>query len=434
MTYFTLLLFIPTIINASSVFRPVETIDGLKVTYADINAAIIEPGQSSPGTAIYNEQGAFILYEPNIINSISELGKFLILEHERAHHQLGHTLYTKIHRELNRTTTSYYRYQKEKDADCAAGYSLQEQGDLFGSITRDSVTNAMTEIYHSLGGTPAEKLPSWVLSRISIIYECYKFNILPKPTPLMTGPDTFNKKIEFLTDMPIKRHSGPNSFNSALYLNNLSHQIRYTSKQEFHYLMESPYCKTVEGPTAQSFKIYRTALPKLKGAQREIHASISINEKQSFNKMSSSSTDPFAIEENTRINSQYQKLSPLKVFTVINEQGQRESIKCNGSSCENEVLYKKCHHINDIEEEIKRDDFKAIYKKILIFEREIASHLFSPSPLVESEGAANLEKLNYFRKVLSLLTPKNSHQKWQYEYFLSIINSLSQQIEMSLQK
>lgn len=413
--------------HAFEAFTPVKTIDGVKVEYGELGNQIIEPGQSGSATAIYNEQGAYILYDLEIIEQIPDLAKFLILEHERAHHRLGHSLYTKINRELMLPISSYYYASKEKDADCEAGYVLREK---YGNVEREEIKSAMAEIIYALEGRRDIPLPSWLLYRIDVIDVCKDGVLLQRPKPVEQALDIRSFRMKGLTKKPMKRYHGPNCWNSALYTSGLSHQVRFTSNEEFHHLMESPYCETLETPEAGAIKVYRVDLPLVQGSQAVLHAAIWLDTELSFNKMTALSTSVYKFESHRDVDSKYGSLSPILNFPVVNQSGERLSVKCHKQSCKNIITYKKCRELQDIEEEIVREDFKEIYYKILKIERKISSHLFDARMIASSKKDKLLESLKLLEGERALLSGASELENWQVDYLKFILLSLREQLTM----
>jgi len=415
---------------ASLSFRPAKTIDGVDVIYGDLNKLQIESGQSGPATAIYNELGAYILYDSNVVNHVSELAQYLILEHERAHHRLGHTLFTKIHRELKLPFSSFYQAQKEKDADCEAGYSLKDDSATFGDVSREDIKNAMSDIYYALSGSSNGPIPSWVMSRVDVIDVCYNGKLLPRPKAIEGVLNVFDQKAQGLSEKPVKRHHGPNCWNSALYMSELSHQVRFTSNEEFHHLMESPYCQTLTEPEPHAIKVYRVQLPLVEGSQREVHAAIWLDEMLSFNKMTAFSTSAYKIEEHREVDANYKFLSPVHRFTVQNNDGTNTSVGCENDKCENEILYKRCQSLREIESDIKREDYLETYRQLLRIEREISAQLFEILLVRESSREKLLAKLELLSKDLVNYDFGNDLEEWQISYFKALAQSLSEQLSM----
>lgn len=408
-------------------FKPIQTIDGVPVFYKGFQDNPFEVKVSSPAVAVYDEHGAFIFYDEKVIDSISDLGKYLILEHERAHHHLGHTLFTKMRRELQLGMPPFYESQKEKDADCEAGYRMKEE---LGDISREAIKSAMSEIYYALEGSEGTPLPSWLLSRIDRIDLCKDGKLLKRPKPVMDASEIFAKKSEGLSSKPLKRHHGPNCWNSALYMSQLSHQVRFVSQNEFHHLMESGYCQTLERPEEGAIKVYRADLNEVIGAAREIHAALWVSEEEAFNKMTALSTSGYKLESHDVVDQKYRWLSPSVRFSIQDETGKWGSVHCPQDKCENEILYKKCQDLSVIEAQIGRHDYRAIYDDILMIESKIASHLFNTRVIPKAQKAIFEAELLRINSVLEQLPSPQSFDKWQLQYFKYIVESLQTQLSM----
>ncbi|GAB4420677.1 MAG: hypothetical protein OHK0056_31320 [Bacteriovoracaceae bacterium] len=410
------------------IFRSATTIDGHPIQYADITKVQLEFGQGDMATAIYNEQGAFILYNPKIIENVSPLAQYLILEHERAHHRLGHSLITKLSREgyLERNTRFYST--KEKDSDCEAGYALKEDINFFSKIERKDIHQAMVQIYEQIGGNLNEPLPSWLLSRIDTIDLCFKGKLLKRPTPIEVAPIT--SKMYELLKKPTRKMHGPNCWNSALYLSGLSRTIRYSSNREFNVLMESAYCKTVSKPLPMAIKAYRVNLEGVRNEHREIHASLILKNNLTFNKMTVYSTSKYQIERNETVDETYLYTTSIRNFEVINENGERSSTKCPTEKCLNEIVFKKCQDLNQINSDFKKTAYRESLEKLNALEDQISSFLFKdilPDFLKIETLKSSLDELEELIKTQS---PEDELESWQQRYLLSVAHSLSEQLIM----
>ncbi len=404
-----------------------ETIDGVSVSYKDFSENEFEASVGSPASAVYDQHGAFIFYDRAVIDQISDMAKYLILEHERAHHRLGHTLFTKIRRELKLGMPAFYESQKEKDADCEAGYRLREE---WGGVTRSEITNAMAEIYYALGAEEGDSLPNWLLSRIDRLDVCKDGKLLKRPEVVMRATDVKAAKIEGLSSKPVKRHHGPNCWNSALYMSDLAHQVRFVSSEEFNHLMESPYCKTLDAPEVNAIKVYRTQISGVQGAAREVHAALWLDEVNSFNKMTALSTSAYQVEAHSTVDATYAQTSSVARYPVLLSSGKWSSVQCESESCENEILYKKCQTLRDIESDIHREDYQKIYNELLMLESKIASFLFDAKLVAPKILNDLIERLSIVEREIAGVSSLNDQEAWQLRYFQTISNSLLTQLTM----
>lgn len=414
--------------SESIIFKAENTIDGKPIQYADITQLQLEFGQGDMASAIYNEKGAFILYNPKIVENVSKLSQYLILEHERAHHRLGHSLVTKLSREGYVERSSRFFSSKEKDADCEAGYALKKDLKFFTQITREDIHAAMVQIYQRIGGNLNEPLPSWLLSRIDTIDLCFQGKLLKRPSPIEVAP--LNSKMYEMLKKPTRKMHGPNCWNSALYLSGLSRTIRYSSNREFNLLMESPYCKTIPQAEPKAIKAYRVNLDGVRDEQREIHAAVVFQNDLLFNKMTVYSTSKYSFETKQTVDEKYLYTSQIRNFEVISNEGERQYTKCPNEKCLNEVVYKKCLDLNHINSDFKKSTLVEILQKLSHFEDRISSQLFNDE-LPELESFNDLiGPIEDIQKQTENLLPSNEIESWQKKYLIALALSLKEQLTM----
>lgn len=164
------------------IFSEVYTIDDTPVEYVSLTKDEINHSNHSVAYTLYDETGAFIFYDQNLFNHISDFSKFLIIEHEKAHHKLGHTFLSKLNREKNNyfENASHFR-RNEKDADCEAGYQVR---DFFKEKKASDISAAIREIYlvlNDVSKSSKSNLPDDIRSRINTIITCFEGKLLPRP-------------------------------------------------------------------------------------------------------------------------------------------------------------------------------------------------------------------------------------------------------------
>jgi hypothetical protein len=162
---------------ANNVFAQTYTVDGIQVEILPMQESVILKKGQSVAVAKYDESGAVIYYDEVLFSKISNFSKFLIIEHERAHHILGHTLSTKMHGEAGAPIPHSHTYRKEKDADCYAGFRI---ADVYPKMKAQDINQSFMEIYKILGGESHE-IPDWLRSRVNTIVTCYEGKLLPEP-------------------------------------------------------------------------------------------------------------------------------------------------------------------------------------------------------------------------------------------------------------
>jgi hypothetical protein len=162
------------------IYAEVSTLDGLPVIYTPVSEETISASGKSVAYAIYRGNLAQIVYDADLFSRLDNYAKFLIMEHERAHHYLGHSLASKIFEEQNRPLENMsLLYRKEQDADCAAGYKSKE---LFPNKNRKDVLETYKKIYEALiQEASVESFPEWVYSRADKTATCLEGVLLPYP-------------------------------------------------------------------------------------------------------------------------------------------------------------------------------------------------------------------------------------------------------------
>lgn len=88
-------------VSEDDLFSPVTTLDGVLVNYVGVSHGEMSGSGKSVAYALYRDDSAQIIYDLDLFERIDDYSKFLILEHERAHHYLGHSLASKTYEELN---------------------------------------------------------------------------------------------------------------------------------------------------------------------------------------------------------------------------------------------------------------------------------------------------------------------------------------------
>lgn len=159
-------------------FSNALSIDGREILYEAKDEDFLSKRGQSVALALHDNRGPWIFYDEDLMASFSPLAKFLILEHERAHHYLGHSLFTKAYREEGEMLPASFLFRKEKDADCAAGYRVAE---LMSDLSRNQIQDALVEVFAALGGDAQRILPAWLYSRIDTISTCFEGKLLPYP-------------------------------------------------------------------------------------------------------------------------------------------------------------------------------------------------------------------------------------------------------------
>lgn len=153
------------------------TLDGVNVRYAALPENDPLWFGASVASARYDENGAMIYYDQEIIERLSQYALLQILEHECAHHRLGHTLQTRNYRDAEASVPVRLTARKEKDADCEAVYIMAEN---YG-VSRDQLGDAFREIYQILAGS--DQLDPHTYARMVRAQECHD-GFFQRPVPL----------------------------------------------------------------------------------------------------------------------------------------------------------------------------------------------------------------------------------------------------------
>ncbi len=98
--------------------------------------------------------------------------------------------------------------------------------------------------------------------------------------------------------------SGPNCWNTTLFLSHLNSVIRFTSDQEMSFWMDSPYCRELaetEAVQPGDLIAIRRSQPNSKRQFEEVHGMIFISDALVFSKNTSSSMSPYHIQRGSLI-------------------------------------------------------------------------------------------------------------------------------------
>lgn len=155
--------------KSQNLFLETHTLDGVKVFYIPLSSEQMEMKRQSVAFTSYIRKHASLFYDSELFARLSYLPKFIIIEHERAHHYLGHSYSTKQYRERKEPVPNELTIKKEEDADCAAGYRLKQE---FPKTTRAEIHKAVLEVFEKRGGNP-EKAPPWIAERSEWIADCF---------------------------------------------------------------------------------------------------------------------------------------------------------------------------------------------------------------------------------------------------------------------
>lgn len=137
-------------------------------------------------------------------------------------------------------------------------------------------------------------------------------------------------------------HHGPNCWNSALVAAGVLKHIRFTSPEEFRFLVESPLCQKIPSGQQRSgdIQVYRRTLPGLSGAMLEVHANLWLNAEEAFNKMTDFSTAPYELAAHEKVNLLYGRTPEILRFNL--DDVKHTSLQCQGESCRNSIEYRRC--------------------------------------------------------------------------------------------
>lgn len=166
---------------ALELFSEVQTIDGVKSQYVPSTREQMEMNGQSVAYVKYDNSGAYVYYDFELLKKLSVLSRYIILEHERAHHYLGHSLSTKVYREHKKLVPNWLTRKKEEDADCETGYQLAE---VRPQTTDLEIKKAFVETFEALSWIKSEEIPSWVLFRINKVITCFHGELIERPKPL----------------------------------------------------------------------------------------------------------------------------------------------------------------------------------------------------------------------------------------------------------
>lgn len=159
-----------------------KTVDLVLVDYIPMSEDEISKKHQSVAFAEYDlDDKAIIGYDSDLFSKLGSLSQFLILEHERAHHRLGHSLVSRFLKVNNRSDlNNRLNYRKEVDADCEAGFRLKE---LYPGVLQTEIAQAMRDIYLAMGGS-AQSYPEWLGRRIGKVVTCFEGELLKRPEVL----------------------------------------------------------------------------------------------------------------------------------------------------------------------------------------------------------------------------------------------------------
>jgi hypothetical protein len=138
------------------------TLDGVAVHLVPVSKERLESNGQEVAYASYNNAGAFVYYDVALFSKLSPMARAFILEHEYAHHSLGHTLSTRFFRDAQISIPNDHVLRKEDDADCAAAFALEDQ---FGAETKDIRAMFMHIFMVRTNGFAGSSEPFWLDSR-----------------------------------------------------------------------------------------------------------------------------------------------------------------------------------------------------------------------------------------------------------------------------
>lgn len=161
------------------IYSSIQTPDGTLVQYVSLtDKEMWEQGGHSVAYAIYDGTGAYIYYSSDLFAKLSEQAQFLIIEHEKAHHTLGHSLSTKKYREAGVLTPAILGFRKETDADCASGLRFK---DAYPGGAVADIKTAMLQTFKAGGGdVTVSSKPGWYYRKLGKTITCFE-GLLKEP-------------------------------------------------------------------------------------------------------------------------------------------------------------------------------------------------------------------------------------------------------------
>ena len=169
-------------------------------------------------------------------------------------------------------------------------------------------------------------------------------------------------------------------------------------------------------------------IPGVIDSEREVHAAIYINEFELFNKMTTYSTSTYEVVNAEEVDKNYLYTYPIHRFNVTNKQGNRQTLMCQSEKCKNEVIYKDCQSLSQIEADIDSPDFINIYQKTLEIEAEVASFLFEDHLPSHEKVQFLMTELDRLQNEIVELSFHSPTQEWQIKYFKALVISLQNQL------
>ncbi len=198
---------------------------------------------------------------------------------------------------------------------------------------------------------------------------------------LAQADDLMSRRVEMLLENKVT-HSGPNCWNSVLYVTGLNSGLRQVSKAEFHFLMESLACERVdkkEDVRPGDIHILRRSISYLTPFKREVHASVWLSSDTLFSKKTVFFTSKYEVLPEESVLDVYLITPESKRFTEVID-GIHTPKPCVEEECINYIEYRRCKSRDEILKNLTFNDLD-LMKKVEGIEKIIDQQVLSPEAI-----------------------------------------------------
>lgn len=273
---------------------------------------------------------------------------------------------------------AWYSNYGEKNVDILAPGTGVEAASLGGGLIKHSGTSMASPYMVNLVAKLWMEYPEFSASEVREIFMKSAYPMKPRPQVIAGGFAHLKAARELAKEIMLERLaralknkksalSGPNCWNSALYLSRLTSGIHHTTDTEFRYIIESPLCQKVEIPKSGDV----IALRRVGSSGRilrgplfsEVHGYTYLNTDRALSKNGTDASVGYDVLANDEVLKYYQRTD-------------KRSCKINGIPREHCNLVREYYRCDSLESFLLKHPWptnahRTFYEKLTRLEQEV---------------------------------------------------------------
>ncbi len=283
---------------------------------------------------------------------------------------------------------AYYSNFGVKNVDILAPGTGIEAASLGGGLIKHSGTSMASPFMVNLALKLWMEFPTLLASEVREIFIESAYQMSSKPKVLAGGFANLQAARELAKKFVIEKRakkiegkktvlSGPNCWNSALYMSGVNKGIHHTTGEEFRFLIESPLCKRVESPQLGDVIALRRVSKSgsiLRGALfSEVHAYTYLESDQVLSK------------NGTDADVAYEKTNLEEVFNFY-QRADKRACKISGIPREHCNLIKEYYRCHSLAESFEDPAVQTLYQKVVALEERVGEGYFLEESRVRAQA------------------------------------------------